>query len=99
MADPHSLYSEVRRLIALRHATPALQSTGKIEFICDGSEGHPLVYTRSTASQKILVIINPTDRSFKYRASGDIIYSLGKVTTGRDGIEVPAVGAAFCNAE
>ncbi len=99
MADPHSLYSEVRRLIALRHATPALQSTGKIEFICDGSEGQPLVYTRSTASQKILVIINPTDRSFKYRASGDIIYSLGKVTSDRDGIEVPAVGAAFCNAE
>jgi len=56
MADPNSLRSEVKRLIALRQAHPALLSCGEIEFV---SAGYPLMYTRSAEGEKLLVVINP----------------------------------------
>ena len=57
MADPASLRSEVKRLIALRQAHPALQNYGDIEFV---HIGYPLMYTRSSDDETLLVIINPS---------------------------------------
>lgn len=56
-ADETSLRSEVKRLIALRMAHPALQSKGTVSFLADN---YPLAYVRSSAEESILVIINPS---------------------------------------
>ncbi|MDO5435105.1 MAG: alpha-amylase family glycosyl hydrolase [Clostridia bacterium] len=60
MADPDSLWNEIRRLIALRMAHPALQADGLPEVINDG---YPLVYVREKADERILVAINPSSRT------------------------------------
>ena len=56
MEDEHSLRSEVQRLIALRQAHDALQSCGGIGFV---HVGYPLMYTRSSSTETLLVIVNP----------------------------------------
>ena len=81
MRDDNSLRSEVKKLIGVRQAHPALQSIGEIEFICDGAPGKPLCYLRSLGDEKILVMINPTDTPSESDACrGEIIYSFGTVT-------------------
>lgn len=62
MKDPNSLYYEVKKLIALRREHSALLSDGNIEFVSDGADGSPLAYIRSSADEKILVVVNPADR-------------------------------------
>ena len=57
--EASSLRSEVKRLIALRQAHPALQSRGEIKFL---QKGYPLVYERVLGSERILVIINPAQQ-------------------------------------
>ena len=61
-ADPDSLYHEVRELIALRQAHPALKNRGGIEFICAEKNAYPFVYLRSAEEERILVILNPSHR-------------------------------------
>ena len=61
-ADPRSLWHEVRRLIVLRQAHPALQSQAAIRFLKDGAAGEPLVYQRQGGGETIVVAINPTSR-------------------------------------
>ncbi len=84
MSDDNSLRSEIKRLIAVRMSNEALQSCGEIEFI---SDGYPLVYKRSTASQKITVIINPSaEKCTVENISGKIIYTAGGKAEIKDGI-------------
>lgn len=56
MQDEGSLRGEVQRLINLRLAHDALQSCGEIDFI---HVGYPLIYTRSSTDETLLVMINP----------------------------------------
>ena len=90
-ADKNSLYNEIKSLIALRKTHTALQSNGTIEFICADSNTYPLVYLRSSADEKILVILNPSgspaDFDCEYHLSeklhgfgGDITLTDGKAT-------------------
>lgn len=73
--DHNSLRSEVKRLIALRKNTPALQSRGKITFV---SDGYPLIYKRSTEEQEITVVINPSSSGAEIpHMAGKIIYTVG----------------------
>ncbi len=73
--DPDSIYSEVKRLIALRLNNPALQSCPSIEFL---SEDYPLVYRRACDTQTITVIINPRDMAADVEnVSGKLIYTVG----------------------
>ena len=55
--DPDSLYNLVRSLIALRKQASALSADG--DFIPLTRTGYPFVYLRRSASQEILVVINP----------------------------------------
>ena len=74
-ADENSLRSEVKRIIAVRMANPALQSNGKIEFI---SDGYPLVYKRTAGAQSIAVIINPSaQEAVVPDIAGRLVYSIG----------------------
>jgi glycosidase len=52
-ADERSLLNLVRRLIALRRATPALGTSGSVEVL---NEGYPFVYLRGGTH---LVVVNP----------------------------------------
>lgn len=52
-ADEGSLLHLVRRLLALRHATPALQPEGSLEVL---TEDYPFVYVRGGTH---LVVVNP----------------------------------------
>lgn len=87
MADDGSLYSEVKRLIALRQAHPALQSWGKIEILCAEPNAYPLAYTRYDDSEKLLIVLNPSDRPVELTAAcapGEVLYSFGEAAV-RDG--------------
>lgn len=79
MENENSLRSEVKRLIAFRQAHPALQSKGKIRFVT--KQGYPLVYERSCESEKLLIVINPSEKeaSFTYpENAGNILYRYGE---------------------
>ena len=96
MSDDNSLRSEVKKLIAVRQAHTALQSTGEIEFVCDGAPGKPLAYLRSFEDEKILVVINPTDTPYETDLfKGEIIYAFGKVTVSEERTAVGAHSAVF----
>lgn len=75
-ADPDSLRSEIKRLIALRMANPALQSCPEITFL---QEEYPLVYRRSCDAQTITVIINPCETAATVKnITGKLIYTTGR---------------------
>jgi maltose alpha-D-glucosyltransferase/alpha-amylase len=65
--DPESLLTTVRKLLALRHASPALQAEGSFTILKDGSGGKPLVFIREKGAQRILVLIQPKRRSATIR--------------------------------
>jgi alpha-glucosidase len=60
-ADPNSVLSFYRRLIALRAVTPALQ-VGSLRLLPDEGAG-VVAYTRETVDQIVVVAINPGDES------------------------------------
>lgn len=74
MADPDSLYHEVKELIAFRQAHPALKNRGGIQFVCAGKNEYPFAYLRSEGDEKILVILNPSERPASFACE----YSLSK---------------------
>ncbi len=94
MADPQSLRSEVKRLIALRKAHPALQSYGDIEF---AHIGYPLAYLRACGDETLLVLINPSaeeQRVVYAQGLGDCIYQLNGAARQEGGsLVVPAQSA------
>jgi maltose alpha-D-glucosyltransferase/alpha-amylase len=81
MTDDNSLRSEIKKLIAVRQSYKPLQSLGEIDFITDGASGEPLVYVRTFNDEKILVVINPSDKAAEIRSEhkvSELIYSFGK---------------------
>lgn len=98
MADVHSLWQEIRRLIALRMEMPALQAEGGVEFLCDG-DTYPLVYLRTAGSQKVLVCLNPSAQPASCvcpYAPARLLYSLGGLAGLAGGkLTMPGQSAAF----
>lgn len=81
-ADESSLWHEIRRLIQLRRAHPALQSEGAIAFLSDGAQGRPLAYTRTQGRQRILVALNPASRPQALPVpAGHLLYCQGDAPT------------------
>ena len=77
MADENSIYSEVKRLIALRMANPALQSNAKIQWV---RFDYPTIYLRECAEQKIEIVINPSSEACEVdHPEGRLLYSVGSV--------------------
>lgn len=99
MADPGSLYHEVRKLIGVRQANPVLQSEAKVEFLYCEKNAYPLAYRRFCQEDSILVVINPSGKSasFAYDGKlGDVIYQNGGNLVLEDGkLTVPAATAVF----
>lgn len=88
LADKNSLYHEVKKLIAIRQEHAALQSKGEIKFIYAEKDAYPLAYIRSTADEKILVIINPAAREVSFNCDivpKENVYSFGGTVSFADG--------------
>lgn len=62
MEDENSLYYMVKALLALRKEHPALQNEGKIHFHFAEKNAYPFIYERRNESEKVLVILNPSDK-------------------------------------
>ena len=99
MADPDSLYHEIRKLIDIRQAHSALQSRGEIEFVYAEEKQYPLAYLRSDDKEKILVIINPADREASFDgdyAVKEALYTFGWEAAFAGGkVTVPGGSAGF----
>ena len=81
-ADPDSLLNEVKKLTALRHANPALQSYSDFEFVYCRDNCYPLIYRRWCEGQNILVCVNPAGEertvTLSFDINGKLIYHLKK---------------------
>ena len=99
IADENSLYHEVKKLISLRKAHPALESRGKIDFIYAEKNAYPLAYTREADGEKILAVINPSARPAEFECgliAKEVLYSFGgKAEADGKKIRIPAQSAVF----
>jgi len=64
---PGSLLETVRSLAKLRHASPALQASGRIKVLHAGSGKEPLAFLRSRGKQRVLVLLHPYGKPGKLR--------------------------------
>ena len=78
MNDPDSIWNEVRRLISLRKQHPSL--SGRSGFRMINYHGYPLVYERSSGTERILVILNPSDNDIRLETgtAGTVLYSFAQ---------------------
>lgn len=99
IADKNSLFNEIKRLIAVRQSHSALQSKGEIEFLHAEKDKYPFAYLRSSSNEKIIVIINPSDKEVSFSCQyqpKDKLYSFGgDITTKNGKITVPPCFAGF----
>ncbi|MCD7727554.1 MAG: glycosylase [Ruminococcus sp.] len=75
-SEENSILNEVKRLISVRQSHKALQSMGEIEFLYAEKNAYPLAYLRSEGEEKILVIINPSDKEASFKSEYDPITSI-----------------------
>ena len=80
LADPRSLLRQVRDLIALRRATPALGTAGSVEVL---HAGYPFVYLRGGTH---LVVVNPHRAAASIELPEDLDTSSARPIAGGDGI-------------
>lgn len=75
MKDENSLYHEVQDLIEIRKEHSALSNRAGFKLV--SYEGYPLVYERESDEEKILVILNPSNKdvTVDIDTDGEIIYS------------------------
>ncbi|MBQ9927922.1 MAG: glycosylase [Lachnospiraceae bacterium] len=99
MADKDSLYHEIKKLIAVRQSHKALQSKGEIEFVFAEKDSYPFAYLRSMEGERILVVINPSDKEVSFKSDlqlNEIIYSYHGEAKAQGGkISVPASSVSF----
>ena len=98
--DPNSLLNQVKTLIALRRAHPALQSRGAITFVSNGAPGQPLVYTREGEGERVLVALNPSREGVSFSFAGKLGESLyafgGQASQSGETVKLPPVSAIIC---
>lgn len=97
LADKTSLYYEVKKLIQIRQSTPALQSKGEITFVYAEKNEYPFAYIRSNGDERILVIINPSEKEASFAGDftvKEVLYSFGKEAEFADGKVTVSGGTA-----
>lgn len=103
MADPNSVYHEVKKLIEIRQSVPVLQSEAQIEFLYCEDHAYPLAYRRTDGKDSVLVVINPSGKEagFDYDGKlGEVIYQNGGELKAEGGkLIVPAATAVFVREE
>ncbi len=97
-ADKDSLWHEIRKLIMIRNGHSALQSYGDIEFVYCEKDRYPLAYIRSDENEKILVILNPSDKEVVFPFDGKLgeeVYSFGG-NAAQNGGRITAAPVSVC---
>jgi len=104
--DPDSQLNFVRKLLQLRANSSALGNDGEWQLLTDTAQSYPMVYLRSSASEKYIIAINPTGKDiqtkFASQNSNHANYVFGTnknakyiKSKGQDIIKIPAVSAAI----
>jgi glycosidase len=68
--NPGSLLNHVRRLIALRRCSPALQAEGALIPLQAENGGRCFTYLRRSAGERFLVVLNPSAEPSLVRING-----------------------------
>ena len=63
--DPNSLLNYTRRLVKLRHATPALGNLADWKLVSNLKQPYPMVYQRTMGGQTCIVALNPSGKAVK----------------------------------
>lgn len=100
LADEGSLYHEVKRLIAVRQAHPALQNGGGISFVYVKESACPLAYLREGGGERILVVLNPSAEQVRFSTGGltpaETVYRFGgEAEFSGETASVPPCSAGF----
>lgn len=78
--DPDSQLHQVKHLIEVRQAHPALRNRSGIKFVSNGAPGTALAYERFCEGESLLVVVNPCSKevSFPYeKVPGEAVYTFG----------------------
>lgn len=80
-ADTESLLNTVKTLIAVRKEHRALQSFGEFIPLYAEKQQYPFIYERRMQGERIVVALNPADRSVRVPAplEGKILWSVGEL--------------------
>lgn len=87
--DPDSQLNQLKGLIALRQAHPALLNRSDIRFVSNGAPKAALAYERICDEEKLLVVLNPYREavSFDYeQVLGEPIYTFGDAAVQAGGV-------------
>ncbi len=99
LADENSLLNEVKKLIKIRRSHKALESLGEIEFVFAERNAYPFAYLRSAGDEKILVILNPSDKEVSFKCGyspKEAVYTFGgDISVSGGSIAVPKCFAGF----
>lgn len=60
--DPASLLNQFRKLVALKHAEPALEAYAEFVPVYAGENTYPFIYARANGQDVVLCLFNPADR-------------------------------------
>lgn len=80
LPDPASQLNQVKHLIALRRAHPALHNRSGMEFVSNGAPKTALAYERFCSEETLLIVLNPYREavSFPYeRELREPVYTFG----------------------
>jgi maltose alpha-D-glucosyltransferase/alpha-amylase len=69
-SDPGSLLNHVRKLIALRKSSPALQAEGTLIPLPIKNDDRHLAYLRQSDSERFLIVLNPSANPSQVRING-----------------------------
>jgi maltose alpha-D-glucosyltransferase/alpha-amylase len=75
-SDPGSLLNHVRKLIALRRRSPALQAEGALFPLPVENNDRHFAYLRQSASERFLVVLNPSAEPSQVKLVGIKPYNL-----------------------
>ena len=96
----NSLYTEVRKLIAVRKEHQALQNTAPMEFVYVKESAYPLVYKRTGKEETVYIVLNPSGQDVECEAeipeNAQVIYSNHDEAFYAEGVwKVPAASATY----
>jgi maltose alpha-D-glucosyltransferase/alpha-amylase len=63
--DPNSLLNYTRKLVKLRHATPALGNLADWKLVSSLKQPYPMVYQRTMDGQTCIIALNPSGKAVK----------------------------------
>jgi len=108
--DPNSILSYVKGLLKLREASNALGNEGEWKLLSDPLKPYPVVYSRYSANEEYVIIINPSQKTvsagipsqngkkakYIYGTSEKFSFKNGKDT---DTIKLPGIAAVVLKLE